>query len=52
MAASTVGATTMIGVAAAVQDVVAAVLWLELVELAAHPGPEVFVVDWSRMMVV
>ncbi len=42
----------MIGVAAAVQDVVAAVIWLEPVELAAHPGPTVSAVDWSRMMVV
>jgi len=47
-----VGATTMTEVAAAVQDVVAAVIWLDPVELAAHPGPEASVVDEPRMMVV
>lgn len=47
-----VGATTMTGVAAAVQDVVAAVIWLDPAELAAHPGPAASVVDVPRMMVV
>ncbi len=42
----------MTGVAAAVQDVVAAVIWLDPLEFAAHPGPEASVVNGPRMMVV
>ena len=42
----------MTGVAAAVQDVGAAVIWLDPVEFAAHPGPEASVVDGPKMMVV
>ena len=42
----------MTGVTTAVHEAVAALAWLELVELAAQPGPEVSVVEGSRMTVV